>query len=104
MKRFKYAFEGIRALFEKDFHFAGHLFIAAAVVVSGVIFGLNTMEWLFIISAILIVLITEIINTSLEYNVDLVTDDYHALANYAKDTSAINFSLGALYACMSVVI
>ena len=87
MKRFKYAFEGIRALF-----------------VSGFIFGLNTMEWLFIISAIFIVLITEIINTSLEYTVDLVTDDYHELAKYAKDTSALAVLLAAFYAVITGLI
>lgn len=104
MKRFKYAFEGIRSLFEKDLHFAGHLFIAAAVIVLGFLFGLNTVEWMFIISAIFIVLITEIINTSLEYTVDLVTDDYHELAKYAKDTSALAVLLAALYAVITGLI
>lgn len=104
MKRFKYAFEGIRALFVKDYHFAGHLFIALGVVVLGFLFGLNAVEWLFIISAIFIVLITEIINTSLEYTIDLVTDDYHELAKYAKDTSALAVLLAAFYAVITGLI
>lgn len=104
MKRFKYAFEGIRALCEKDFHFAVHLIIAFAVTVLGFLFGLNSVEWLFIISAIFIVLITEIINTSLEYTVDLVTDDYHELAKYAKDTSALAVLLAAFYAVIAGLI
>lgn len=104
MKRFKYAFAGIKALFEKDFHFAGHLMIALAVTVMGFLFSLNAVEWLFIISAIFIVLITEIINTSLEYTVDLVTDDYHELAKYAKDTSALAVLLSAFYAVITGLI
>lgn len=104
MKRFKYAFEGIRALFEKDFHFAVHLIIAFVVTVLGFLFGLNSTEWLFIVSAIFIVLITEIINTSLEYTVDLVTDDYHELAKYAKDTSALAVLLASLYAVIAGLI
>lgn len=104
MERFKYAFEGIRALFIKDFHFAGHLIIAFAVMIFGFVFGLDTTEWLFIISAIFIVLITEIINTSLEYTVDLVTDDYHELAKYAKDTSALAVLLASFYAAITGLI
>lgn len=104
MKRFKYAFEGIRAVFGKDFHFTVHLIIAFAVIISGFLFGLNSVEWLFIISAIFIVLITEIINTSLEYTVDLVTGDFHELAKYAKDTSALAVLLAAFYAVITGLI
>ena len=104
MKRFKYAFEGIRVLFVKDFHFAGHLIIAFSVMIFGFVFGLGTIEWLFILNAIFIVLITEIINTSLEYTVDLVTDEYHALAKYAKDTSALAVLLAAFYAVITGLI
>ena len=104
MKRFKYAFAGIKALFEKDYHFAVHLMIALAVMVMGFLFDLSSVEWLFIISAIFIVLITEIINTSVEYTVDLVTDDYHELAEYAKDTSALAVLLSAFYAVITGLI
>lgn len=101
MKRFKYALQGIGALFNKDHHFAVHLLIAFFVAAAGFIFGLNTLEWLLIISAIFIVLICEVINTSLEYTVDLVTDEFHELAKYAKDTSALAVLLAALYAAIT---
>ena len=48
--------------------------------------NITAVEWLFIITAIFLVLITEILNSAIEYTVDLVTGDYHILARYAKDT------------------
>lgn len=104
MKRFKYALQGIRVLFEKDHHFAVHLLFALFVAAAGFLFGLNAVEWLFIISAVFIVLISEIVNTSLEYTVDLVTGEYHDLAKYAKDTSALAVLLAAIYAAITGLI
>ncbi|SOC38582.1 diacylglycerol kinase family protein [Salinicoccus kekensis] len=104
MKRFKYALQGIRVLFGKDHHFAVHLLFALIVAAAGFLFGLNTLEWLFIIGAVFIVLISEVVNTSLEYTVDLVTDEFHELAKRAKDTSALAVLLASLYAAITGLI
>ncbi|CAM4141870.1 diacylglycerol kinase family protein [Lacicoccus alkaliphilus] len=104
MNRFKFALQGIDALLRKDFHFAVHLLIAFIVAAAGFLFRLDTVEWLFIISAIFIVLISEILNTSIEYTVDLVTGEVHTLAKCAKDTSALAVLLAAIYASITGMI
>lgn len=104
MKRLKHALEGAVTAFRIDHHFALHLLIAALVAAAGFLFGLNSMEWLFVISAIFFVLISEIFNTSIEFTVDLVTEEFHELAKHAKDTAAFAVLLASLYAAITGLI
>lgn len=98
MKRFRYAFEGLYALFKKDYKFLIHVLIALIVIICGFIFQLTAIEWMFIIIAIGLVSAFEAMNTALEYVVDLVTSDYHALAKHAKDVAAASVLITALIA------
>lgn len=89
IKRFKHPFEGLIALLRKDKNFLLHLIAALFVIIISVLFNITRTEWLFIIIAISAVLFMEVINTSVEYVVDLVIDEYHPLAKYAKDTASL---------------
>lgn len=76
------------------------LHIAASVIV--LIFGfwlhLERAEWLFVISAIFLVMTMEMLNTALERVVDLFTRQYHPLARLAKNAAAGAALLAAVYA------
>lgn len=105
MKRFKYAYNGMVQMFRKDTHFLIHILISLIVIISGFIFQLSAVEWLFILSAVFLVLTVEALNTSIEYAVDLVTEDFHELALYAKDISAFAVVLVSIYAvCTGLII
>lgn len=60
--------------------------------------NITAVEWLFIITAVFLVLITETLNSAIEYTVDLITGDYHILARYAKDIAAAAVLLASIYA------
>lgn len=96
--RFKYPLQGFYRLVKKDFNFTLHLIIGLLVIVCGIYFSITKVEWLFVISAICLVMIVEAINTAIEYTVDLVTDSYHTLAKYAKDVAAFAVVLACIYA------
>lgn len=98
MKRFKYAFQGLIQMFKRDSHFAIHLLIALIAVILGFVLSLSSTEWLFIISAVFLVLSFEALNTSIEYAVDLASSEYHELAKFSKDISAFAVALVSLYA------
>ena len=72
--------------------------VALIVVIIGFVIGLSAVEWLFIITAIMLVLITEAINTAIENTVNLVTGKFHPLAKKAKDISAFSVLLASIYA------
>lgn len=101
INRFKFPLAGFITILKKDRNFILHIIFAMLVIIFGFIFNLNLNEWLWIILAIFIVLITEVINTSIEYVVDLYTDEYHPLAKHAKDTAAFAVLLASI---MSVLI
>lgn len=98
LNRFVNTYAGFKSLYSKDNNFLIHLCCAVLVVVLGLLFNLSQNEWLFIITAIFLVLITEAINTALEATVDLVTKQYRPLAKIAKDISAFAVLLASIYA------
>ena len=61
-----------------------HLIFAFIAIILGIIVRLSTVEWLFILLSITLVLTLEAVNTAIECVVDLVTSDYHELAKQAK--------------------
>ena len=98
---FMHAWEGISAGFRTQPNFRIHLILSGLVVIAGFIFHISHIEWAIIIFTISTGLAVELVNTSIEYTVDLLTQQYHFLAKMAKDTAA-----GAMlvYALFSIVI
>lgn len=65
------------------------MIIATLVVVSaGFYYNISSGEWLFILFAVGSVTSAEMINSSIEATIDLVTLDIHPLAKIAKDTAS----------------
>src|SRR5699024_2474325 len=75
-RRFKFAFLWLKTMLKKDMHVLSHMIVTVLVILLGLFFSLEKVEWLFIISAIFAVVVTEVMNTSVEYTVDVVTGDY----------------------------
>jgi diacylglycerol kinase (ATP) len=65
-----------------------HVIIATLVLVASLLVGVRKLELAVLVLVILLVLITEMFNTALEFAVDLATKEYHPLAKLAKDVSA----------------
>ena len=87
-RSFGYAFSGIAYAFNTQFNFKFHTAAVVLVSTTGCYFRLTIPEWLWIISAIGFVLITELLNTAIEVLVDLVSPAYHEKAKIVKDVAA----------------
>ena len=85
---FKYAFVGFKETFKAEQNMRIHTMLAILVIILGLIFKITWIEWKFLIFAIAMVFSAEIINTSIENVVDLVTLEKQEKARIAKDTSA----------------
>ena len=95
---FKFAFTGFITTYKKERNMKLHTLIAIVVIISGFAFGISWTEWKFIIFAIVMVFSAEIINTSIENLVDLVTLEQNDKAKIVKDSSAafvLILSIGA---------
>ena len=96
IKSFSHAFSGLRVFFAETPNVQIHLIATVAVVVLCAWLRVSLMEWAILIVCIFTVLVAEAFNTALENAVDLVTDDWHALAKKAKDVAAAAVLLAAL--------
>lgn len=65
-----------------------HCAMAALVVVFGLLLRISVTEWCTCFVLFGLIMGLELVNTSIEAVVDLVTQEYHPLAKRAKDTAA----------------
>lgn len=84
----KYALRGIVYTFKTQPNFKIHTLAAITVIAASFLLGLTQTEKIVIIFTISLVLIAEMINTSIESMIDLLTDEFHQKAKIAKDVSA----------------
>ncbi len=86
---FRCAFRGIFQAFKTERNFKLHVFAMAIVMLLAWYFNLSQEEYLVLIITVIIVIITELLNTAIEYTVDLACgNSYNDLAKYAKDIAA----------------
>ena len=88
IKSFKFAIEGIVYAFKYEQNLSVHLTAMVIVIIFGFLFKISVNEWLVLFLIIGLVIATELINTSIEATIDLITDKTHPLAKIAKDTAA----------------
>lgn len=83
-----HALDGIEytAMHEKNFRI--EVIFAIFVSIMGCLVKVTIIEWCVLVLTIAIVLALEIINTSIERSIDLITKEYKELAKIAKDASA----------------
>lgn len=81
-----------------------HLLVTAAVLALAGILGLSREEWLYLLLAIFMVLVAEMLNTALETVVDLVSPGPSPVAGRAKDIAAGAVLLAALHAVVAGVL
>ena len=93
---FRYAVLGLSDLFRTQPNARIHLLATALVVALGLYFHISRMEWVALSICISLVLVSEALNTALEYLTDLVSPEYHPLAGKVKDVAAAAVLLAAL--------
>lgn len=98
LKSFSYAFKGIVYVFWKEPNM--HIHLLATIGVIGLAWYLEVAlwEWGLLILAIGLVLVAEMLNTSIELLVDLVSPEYNELAGKVKDVAAGGVTLAAVAA------
>lgn len=82
------AIEGILYAAKTQRHLRCHFYIAAAVLILSYIIDVKRIDFLIISIAIILVLFAEMINTSIEYVVDMISPERSEKARIAKDVAA----------------
>jgi diacylglycerol kinase len=100
-RSFVFAFNGLRHAIVTQRNARIHALLAATAIALGLWLRISPVEFAIVFVAITGVFISEMFNTVAEACVDLITDQYHPLAQIAKDVAAGAVLLNAV---LSVVI
>lgn len=99
LQRANVAIEGIIYAVKTQRHMRYHLFAALAALILGLVLNISRIEFILLCMSIVLVLVTEMLNTAIETTVDMISEEYHPLARNAKDIAAgvvLIASIGAL--------
>ena len=88
LKSFHYAFRGIVAAVADQRNMRVLCFIAVIVITTGFYLDISRLEWCIILVCVALVIGLEMINSSVESLVDLVTLEKKPLAGKIKDIAA----------------
>ena len=100
VKSFGYALEGIYTCIKKERNMKIHVCASVFVVIAGFVLKLSTIEWCMCLGLFGLVMALELVNTSVEAVVDMVTEEFHPLAKIAKDTAAGAVLIAAIMAAI----
>ncbi len=107
IRSFGYAFEGIFTGIRKERNMKIHCLAAVCVIIFGIFFHITRTEWMICLILFGLIMALELVNTSIEAVVDLVTEEHKPLAKIAKDTAAgavlIAAIMAAIIGCMIFV-
>jgi diacylglycerol kinase (ATP) len=87
-RSFGFAMDGILFAFKRDQNLRFHFFVGILVVILSLLLDVNPFEMGILGVMIVLVIITEMINTTIENMVDLITKEHHEEAKRAKDVAS----------------
>lgn len=87
-RSFKNSFDGLKYAYRYEQSMTIHMASCIIVLILGILFHISILEWEICIMLLGLIGATELINTSIESLVDLITQEYHPLAKVAKDTAS----------------
>ena len=76
---FKFALDGLGYAFKYEQNILVHFTVMIIVIIMGIFLKISFIEWLICLILFGLVIATELINTSIEATIDLITDKIHPL-------------------------
>lgn len=93
-----HAVRGLTLFFKTTHNAWVQIIIGTCAVALGIYVNLTTIEWLFLVCAIGLVLVAEAFNTAIEIDIDLTSPEFHPYARDTKDVAAGAVLLAAMTA------
>ncbi|MFC0233181.1 diacylglycerol kinase family protein [Vagococcus entomophilus] len=98
---FRFAMTGIKTAYIEEKNMKKHGIFGMLAILLGFILQITISEWLWILFCIFFVITLEIVNTSFENIVDLVTENqFHPIAKKVKDMAAGAVLTASVFSCV----
>ncbi len=88
IRSFKYAFVGIWTMLTSQHNAWVHACATVGVVGAGLVIGVSTAEWCWLVLSIMAVWMAEALNTAFEFLADVASPEFHPLVKHSKDVAA----------------
>lgn len=98
---FRNAFSGFVRLVSYEHNARIHIVVLILVISAGLLLGISSSDWIAVVFASGLVIISESFNTAIEYLSDEVSPDYNEKIRAAKDVAAAGVLISAI---ISVII
>ena len=95
LESFRCAFRGVGTLLASQHNARIHLLATVGVCGIGLLIGISRLEWVAIAVAIVLVWVTEALNTAFEFLCDVASPEFHPLVRKGKDVAAAAVLLSA---------
>lgn len=87
-KSFSYAIKGIISALKTEQNLLIDFIVAIVTILLGIYLKLSTIEFCIVLLAISLVISMELVNTSIEYAIDMAMPEIHPLAKISKDVAS----------------
>jgi diacylglycerol kinase (ATP) len=88
VRSFGHALRGLGFMLKRQHNAWIHLGVTVAVIAAGFVLQIAAHDWRWIVLAIALVWVAEIVNTAFEHLCNVVQPDFHASVKLAKDVAA----------------
>ena len=105
VQAFSNAFSGLRQLLQSEIHMRFHVIAAMLCLAATWWLDISGWQFLVVLLCIVLVMVTEIINTAIEKLCDVVQPEFDLRIKYIKDISSAAVLLTAIFAlvCGSII-
>ncbi|MGH8657633.1 MAG: diacylglycerol kinase [Gammaproteobacteria bacterium] len=100
-KALGYSINGLRSSYRYEEAFRQEVLLGAFLILLAFLMPVSSLGKLLLVSSVLLVWITELLNSAVEAVVDRVSMEYHELAKHAKDAGSAAVLVSLLF-CLIV--
>jgi Diacylglycerol kinase len=106
VKAFSYSWDGLCAAFRHESAFRLALLLAAILIPTSFFLPVTSVERALLVACALLVLVVELVNTSVEAAIDRISLEHHPLSKRAKDagSAAVMLSLILLASVWALIL
>jgi diacylglycerol kinase (ATP) len=98
IEAFRYSIDGLAGTWRTEGAFRQEVLIAAVLIPLSVFLQVTLVEHVLLVGSVLMVLIVELLNSSMEAAIDRISLDRHPLSKKAKDTGSAAVLIAILLA------
>lgn len=104
LKSFRDAFSGLAVMVKFEHNLRIHLFILVAVILAGIFLRISATDWIAIVFASGLVIVSESFNTAIENLSDVISPGYNEKIKIVKDVTAAGVFISAVVSAIIGII